>query len=77
MIAIKINPRLIYASITGNHAFATSPTTASLTSVSKGMVRRAVQKAAGYDVVIEGRRYAYVCTWDFHPWLLTWSRQRD
>ena len=36
----KINPRLIYASITGNHAIATSPKNPSLTSVSKGTVRR-------------------------------------
>jgi len=36
----KINPRLIYASITGNHAVAISPKIPSLTTVSKGMVRR-------------------------------------
>ena len=36
----KVNPRLIYASVTGNDVVATSLTTASLTSVSKGMVRR-------------------------------------
>lgn len=36
----KINPRLIYASITGNHAVKTSPKTSSLISVSKGTVRQ-------------------------------------
>ena len=36
----KINPRLIYASITGNNTAPTSSTTASLTRVLKGMVRR-------------------------------------
>ena len=36
----KINPRLIYVSITGNGTAATSPETASLTSLPKGMVRR-------------------------------------
>ena len=36
----RINPRLIYASITGNNAIITSATIPSLTSMSKGMVRR-------------------------------------
>lgn len=36
----KINPRLVYASITGNGAVATSPPTTSLTTVSKGMAKR-------------------------------------
>lgn len=36
----RINPRLIYASITGNDAIATSTTIASLTSMPQGMVRQ-------------------------------------
>ena len=36
----KINPRLIYASITGKNDVATSPAFASLTPALKGMVRR-------------------------------------
>lgn len=36
----QINPRLIYASITGNCTVLTSPTTPSLTPVSKGTVRQ-------------------------------------
>ena len=36
----KINPRLVYASITGNNDVATSPTSTSLTSGLKGTVRR-------------------------------------
>jgi len=72
----KINPRLIYASITGDDALATSLTTASLTPPLKGMVRQGHTERL-QDMMSLLKVKVRMCALRTHPRSLTQLRQRD
>jgi hypothetical protein len=60
----KINPRLIYASITGTHAFEISPKTPHSPQYRRVWSDGPVQEGCRIRCSYRRGRYAYVCTWD-------------
>lgn len=72
----RINPRLIYASITGNFPVTTSPRRLAYFSIEGYGQTGPYRDAAGYDVVIEGEG-TLVGALGFCLWLLTQFYQRD